>query len=302
MLRARGTLVKPATLAPAGPRMTTHPDQFAAIDGLELRYRLYEAGDGRAEAPLAVIGHGVFSSLDQYAAHPGALELLADRCRVLLYDVRGHGQSEGPEEPAGYSWPKLGEEMLALAAFAGETRPILGGASMSANAALWCAIERPEAVRALVLIAPPPLGPRELRDESETQALRLLATLAAAVESLGLSGASDLIASQPALAAAAPRWAELLRAQNPRTIAPIIRGLDAHPPRDPADYAAITAPVAVFAHPDDPLHPVRSANLLGERIPRCRLHLGPARDYWRDHPDQLAREIIAFLDDLPGQP
>ncbi len=273
--------------------MTTPADQFVTIDGLELRYRLY----GRAEAPLAVIGHGVFSSLEQYAAHPEALEILARRYRVLLYDVRGHGQSEGPQEPAGYSWRKLGEEMLALAAHVGETRPILGGASMSANAALWCAFERPEDVRALVLIAPPPLGPRELHHESETQALQLLATLATAVESLGLSGAADLIAGQPALAAAAEGMAETLRSQNPRTIAPIIRGLHDPSPRGADEYAAIKVPVAVFAHPDDPLHPVRSANLLTERIPRCRLRLGPARNHWRDHPEQFAREIIAFLDD-----
>ncbi len=294
MLRARRAVVKPPALtAHGGTRMTT--DQFAEIDGFELRYRLY----GGDDAPLAVIGHGIFASLDQYAERPEALDILAERYRILLYDARGHGESEGPETPDGYSWGKLGEEMLALAAHAGEERAILGGASMSANAALWCALERPEAVRALVLIAPPPLGPREQRDEAETQALQMLATLAGAVESFGLSGTADMAATMPAFAAAAgPRGTEILRSQNPRTIVPIIRGLHEHTPREPAEYAAIEAPVAVFAHPDDALHPVRSANLLAEHVPGCRLHLGPERDYWQNHPDELAREIIAFLDDV----
>ena len=275
--------------------MTTTEDQFAEIDGFELRYRLY----GSEEDPLAVIGHGIFSSLDQYADRPEGLDLLAGRYRILLYDARGHGESEGPEQPDGYSWQALGEEMLALAALAGEDRPVLGGASMSASAALWCAIERPEAVRALVLIAPPPLGPRELRDESETQALQMLATLAGAVDSFGLSGTADMAANMPAFAAAAgPRGTEILRSQNPRTIVPIIRGLHEHTPRDPAEYAAIETPVVVFAHPDDALHPVRSANLLAEHIPNCRLHLGPERDFWQDHPEELAEKIIAFLDDV----
>jgi pimeloyl-ACP methyl ester carboxylesterase len=215
-------------------------DQFAEIDGFELRYRLY----GNDEAPLAVIGHGIFSSLDQYADRPEGLDVLAERYRILLYDARGHGESEGPEDPDGYSWQGFGEEMLALARLAGEERPILGGASMSANAALWCALERPEAVRALVLIAPPPLGPRELREESETQALQMLGTLASAVESFGLSGTADMAANMPAFAGAAgPRGTEILRSQNPRTIVPIIRGLHEHTPRGPAEYAAVSVPV-----------------------------------------------------------
>ncbi|MCY3646354.1 MAG: alpha/beta hydrolase [Chloroflexi bacterium] len=294
MLRARRAVVKPLALnAYGGIRMTT--DQFTEIDGFELRYRLY----GSDDAPLAVIGHGIFASLDQYADRPEALDVLAGRYRILLYDARGHGESEGPENPDGYSWQQLGEEMLALAAFAGEERPILGGASMSANAALWCALERPEAVRALVLIAPPPLGPRELREESETQALQMLATLATAVESFGLSGTADMAANMPAFTASAGEGGtEILRSQNPRTIVPIIRGLHEHTPRAATEYAAIKAPVAVFAHPDDALHPLRSANLLAEHIPDCRLHVGPERDYWQNHPDELAREIIAFLDDV----
>lgn len=273
--------------------MTAATDQFAEVDSFSLRYRLY----GSEENPLAVIGHGIFSSLDQYADHPDALDILSSRYRVLLYDARGHGESEGPEELGGYSWQALAGEMLALAALAGETRPVLGGASMSASAALWAALEHPGAARALVLIAPPPLGPRELREEAETEALQMLGTLATAVESFGLSGTADMAANMPAFTAAAGEGgAELLRSQNPRTIVPIIRGLHEHTPRDPAEYAAIEVPVAVFAHPDDALHPVRSAHLLADNLPDCRLHLGPERNHWQDHPAELAREIIAFLD------
>ncbi len=276
--------------------MAAAADQFAEIDGFSLRYRLH----GDAGAPLAVIGHGIFSSLEQYADRPEGLDLLASRYRILLYDARGHGESEGPEEPGGYSWATLGEEMLALAAFAGEERPILGGASMSADAALWAAIERPGTPRALVLIAPRPLGPREDWDESETAALGMLVTLASAVESFGLSGTADMAATMPAFTAAAgERAPEILRSQNPRTIVPIIRGLLDSTPRDLSAYAGIQCPVAVFAHPDDSLHPVRSAEFLAGHIPDCRLYAGSERDYWQDHPEELAREIIAFLDTVP---
>ncbi len=297
MLEARAAVVKLPTRFPrldsAMTTSPTPPDQFAEINGCELRYRL----SGPEEAPLAVIGHGIFSTLEQYTERAAALDLLTANYRVLLYDARGHGESEGPEEPAGYSWQTLGEEMLALASLAGEEHPILGGASMSASAALWTASNHPETPRALVLIMPPPLGPREERAQSEMEALQMLATLATAVESFGLSGTASMAESMPAFTATAGDQAvEMLRSQNPRTIVPIIRGLFESPSLDLDACAAISVPVVIFAHPDDPLHPVRSAHLLEQTIPDCRVYVGPERDYWRDHPDELARGINAFLE------
>ncbi|GEM_PF-710068 len=297
MLRARGSVVKLAISNVLVNAMEIVTDQFAEIDGFELRFRQY----GKADAPLAVIGHGIFASLAQYADHPEALDVLSDRYRILLYDARGHGESEGPDKPEGYSWQKFGEDMLALAGEVGGERPILGGASMSAAAALWIAIERPRVARALVLIAPPPLGPRETRDQAEMEALRMLASLGTAIESFGLSGTADMVAKMPALAeAGSVRGMEMLRSQNPRTIGPIIRGLQEHRSRSTAEYASIEIPVVVFAHPDDPLHPIRSAKLLAEHIPDCRLHIGPERNFWQENPQKLAREIVSFLDSLPN--
>ncbi len=276
--------------------MTSVIDQFAEINGSELRYRLY----GGADAPLAVIGHGILSSLEQFSDQSAALDLLAERYRILLFDARGHGQSEGPRDADGYSWRVLGEDMLALAALAGEERPILGGASMSAAGALWAGLEYPHTPRALVLIIPPPLGPRALQSEDERAALRTLSTLAGAVESFGLTDTMQLARSLPGFGAAVAGEdrGDWLLSQNPRTIAPIIRGLFGAPAHDPSAYAAVRAPAIVFAHEGDPLHPIRSAWLLAERLPECRLHIGPEPNYWRDHPQELARELLAFLDEI----
>ena len=276
--------------------MVTAADQFAEIDSFSLRYRLY----GSEENPLAVIGHGIFSSLDQYADRPEALDVLAERYRILLYDARGHGESEGPEEPDGYSWQALGEEMLALAALAGEERPILGGASMSASAALWVGVQRPEtAARARPHRASAPRPPRaagRIRDRGPAHARhprhrrRVLRPLrhrrhgrhhARLHRRRRRRGRGDAAFPEP------PHH----HPHHPRPPRP-------HPAR-PADYGAIRCPVVVFAHPDDALHPIRSANLLAEHIPDCRLHVGPERDYWQNHPEELAREIIAFLDTVP---
>ena len=283
---------------PAGsPMPPSTDDQFAQINGFELRYRLRGAPAG----PVAIIGHGLLGSIEQLGDHEAAFDLLAEHLRILLFDARGHGQSDGPEDAGAYSWESLGQDMLAIADLAGSPRPIVGGASMSAASALWVGVERPEVPRALVIMAPPPLGPRALRAEDERQALQMLDMLATAVESFGLDQTVAMAKTLPGFAASAEEIesrADWLLSKNPRTVFHAIRGLFGAPAHEPADYAKIRAPMIVFAHDGDPLHPMRSAQLLAEHVPNCRLHTGPEPNYWQTHPEEFAHEVLAFLADV----
>ena len=269
-------------------------DQFAEINGFELRYRL----QGDAGQPPAIIGHGLLGSIEQLGDYQSAFDLLAERIRILLFDARGHGQSDGPEDPGAYSWETLGEDMIAIGTLVGGSRPIVGGASMSAASALWVGVERPQVPRALVIMAPPPLGPRSLRGEDERQALQMLDMLATAVESFGLDETVAMAKTLPGFAPTADEIesrADWLLSQNPRTVFHIIRGLFSAPAHEPADYGKISVPTIVFAHEGDPLHPIRSAQLLAKHVPDCRLHTGPEPNYWQRHPEEFAREALAFL-------
>src|SRR5690606_33527094 len=116
---------------------------------------------------------------------------------LLLYDARGHGASDGPAEPAGYTWDTLGQDLTGMIAFAGEARAIVGGASMGAAASLWAAIEQPEQVRGLVLIAPPPLGGPDFQSEAEQAAIQRLDMLSQTVEALGLDQTVQLARQLP---------------------------------------------------------------------------------------------------------
>jgi pimeloyl-ACP methyl ester carboxylesterase len=266
---------------------------FATINGHRLRYHL--AGEG----PLAVFGHGLLGSIESVNDHLGTLDPLRERLRLLLYDARGHGQSEGPADLEGYTWETLGRDMAAFAGHFGAERALFGGGSMGAAAALWVALEQPERVRALVLVMPPPLGPPEIRGPEEKQAIAMLEMLAAAVLNFGVEKTAELARNMPGLSTSAEdmdareRW---ILAQNPLALTHAIRGVIQAPFHDPECYRAIRVPTLVLAHEGDGLHPARAAKLVGDRVPGCRVRIGDSPDYWRAHPDEFIAEVSTFLD------
>jgi len=268
------------------------PDTFAHINGHRLRYRL------QGEGPLAIFGHGLMGSIDALGLDFGELDPLYERVRLLMYDARGHGQSEGPETPDDYTWEALGRDMAAFAAHhAPGERAIFGGGSMGAATSLWVALERPELVRALVIVAPPPLGHAEMRGPAEHQALQLFDVLSAAIQNFGFEKTVELAAMLPG---GTPEETEarrqLLLAQNPRTLLHVLRGVVTSPFHDPEAYRRIAVPTLIVAHEGDGLHPVRAARLLHEAVPGSRLRVAPSSAYWSTHRSEFVDEVLDFLD------
>lgn len=270
-------------------------DLFAEINGHRLRYRLTGSG------PLAVFGHGILGSIEQLVQDPAAIARFEQRLRVLLYDARGHGQSAGPRDPGGYSWETLGLDMAAFIETHADEPAIVGGASMGAATALWVALERPELVRAAVIVMPPPLGHRNMRAPEEQQAIEVLSALGVAIENFGLETTIATLAGWPGLAAteedraARVAW---LSSQNAETVLHVIKGLMGAPFHDPDLYRRIEAPLLVLAHEGDGLHPARAARLLAERAPNARLVLSPESGFWQNNPAAVFDEMEAFLDSL----
>jgi pimeloyl-ACP methyl ester carboxylesterase len=263
-------------------------ESFLTINGLRLRYRL--AGEG----PLAVFGHGLLGSIEQIESHVGSLDALNGMARLLVYDARGHGQSEGPEDAAAYTWETLGLDMVGFADAFGEETAVFGGASMGAASALWAAVERPERVRALVMVMPPPLGPLDIRGPEEHPAVKALDFISAAVQVYGLERTAELARTMPGIPGDPEERAAWVRAQDPRALGFAVRGLINASIHDPEAYRSVRAPTLVIAHEGDPLHPVRAARLLKEKIPHARLTVAPEPGYWRSHPDEFFREVRAF--------
>ena len=82
--------------------------RFTGRDGLELAYR--ETGEGR---PLVLL-HGFAATALQWLDHGPAAALAEQGNRVILPDLRGHGDSARPHDPACYPPDVLADDGLAL--------------------------------------------------------------------------------------------------------------------------------------------------------------------------------------------
>ncbi|HEV3365636.1 MAG TPA: acetoin dehydrogenase dihydrolipoyllysine-residue acetyltransferase subunit [Acidimicrobiia bacterium] len=123
---------------------------FTEVDGIKVRY----ARQGVAEGKTVVLLHGFGGDLDNWLFNTAPLAAVAD---VVALDLPGHGQSA-------VTLPAPSVEALAgfVAAFLdglGVGRAHLVGHSLGAAVAVQLALDRPERVSGLVLVAPAGFGP-----------------------------------------------------------------------------------------------------------------------------------------------
>jgi pimeloyl-ACP methyl ester carboxylesterase len=121
------------------------------VDHLPLHVE--RTGDG----PAVILSHGFGDTGDVWRHQRSPLA--AAGFTVVTWDLRGHGRSPRPDEPAAYSRERaLGDLALLVDAHspAGTPLPVLGGHSLGGYLSLAHAITRPGRVRALVLVAAGP--------------------------------------------------------------------------------------------------------------------------------------------------
>jgi pimeloyl-ACP methyl ester carboxylesterase len=102
------------------------PHYFSAPDGVRLAWR--EVGKGR---PVILI-HGYMSdAITNWMKFQPVAQMVADMgFRVIMPDLRGHGVSERPHDPAAYPLNILASDQFALIDYLGLTDFDLGGYSL----------------------------------------------------------------------------------------------------------------------------------------------------------------------------
>jgi pimeloyl-ACP methyl ester carboxylesterase len=118
--------------------------RFPAHDGLDLAYR--ELGDGR---PVVLL-HGFTSSSSQWIRHGPAITIAEHGYRVILPDLRGHGDSARPHDPVSYPPDALADDGLALIDWLGLDDYDLGGYSFGARIVLRMLVRGARPARAIV--------------------------------------------------------------------------------------------------------------------------------------------------------
>jgi pimeloyl-ACP methyl ester carboxylesterase len=93
----------------------------------------------------------------------GQLDALSRDHKLIVWDMRGHGQSDYPEDPGAYSEASTVADMAALLDAAGEERAIVGGLSLGGYMSLAFHLAHRRRVRALLIID---TGPGYRKDEA----------------------------------------------------------------------------------------------------------------------------------------
>jgi pimeloyl-ACP methyl ester carboxylesterase len=82
----------------------------------------------------------------------GQIDALSRRHKLVLWDMRGHGQSDYPDDPAAYSEAATVGDIAALLDAVGARRAVVGGLSLGGYMSLAFYRAHPERVSALLII------------------------------------------------------------------------------------------------------------------------------------------------------
>ena len=180
-------------------------------NGVAIHYEVHGKG------PTILLSHGYSSTSRMWDDQVAALK---DRYQVIVWDFRGHGESDYPKDGAQYSEALTVGDMAALLDLVGAKTAIVAGLSLGGYMSLAFHASHPERVRALMLFdTGPGFKKDEARDEVErvgAQARRRLRRRAVWRRSTAPTRCgSPAIATRPASPA---RRAACWRKQNDRVI------------------------------------------------------------------------------------
>ncbi|WP_419814960.1 alpha/beta fold hydrolase [Glacieibacterium sp.] len=125
--------------------MTPTHYRFASFDGVELAWT--ELGAGR---PVVLL-HGLFSTAQtNWLKYGAAATIAAAGFRVIMPDLRAHGDSAKPHDAAAYPQDVLARDVEALVAHLGLSDFDLGGYSLGARTTMRCLVREMTPRRAVL--------------------------------------------------------------------------------------------------------------------------------------------------------
>jgi 3-oxoadipate enol-lactonase len=111
------------------------------VDGCRLSYWV----DGPERAQALVLSNPIGSTVEMW---DGQVERFSESLRVIRYDTRGHGRSDG--RPGEYALDQLGRDVLAVLDAVGIWRAHFCGISLGGITGLWLGVQAPERIGRLI--------------------------------------------------------------------------------------------------------------------------------------------------------
>ena len=240
----------------------------------------------RGDGPVILLAHGYGATAGMWTDQ---LDALSDHWRVVALDLRGHGQSDSPDDPALYSEAHTVADMLAVLDATNTDRnaqAVIGGLSLGGYMSLAFHCAHPERTRALLLFD---TGPGYRSDEARAGWNRFAERQALKFEERGLD--------------ALPRGEETARAthRSATGLALAARGMLAQTDAHVIDaLPEIDVPVLVLVGGRDEAY-FASTDYMAGKIPGARKVViddaGHAANL--DQPQAFNAAVRAFLETLP---
>jgi pimeloyl-ACP methyl ester carboxylesterase len=123
-------------------------------DGVQIYYEVH------GEGPVILLSHGYSSTSGMWK---GQIEPLTKTHKLVVWDMRGHGQSDYPEDQGAYTEAATVADMAALLDAVGAKTAIIGGLSLGGYMSLAFNRVHPDRVTALLIFD---TGPGYRNDEA----------------------------------------------------------------------------------------------------------------------------------------
>ena len=114
-------------------------------DGVNIHYDV----QGPARGLPVLLSHGHAAAMPTWAPQVAALR---ERFRVITWDLRGHGRSAAPDDPARYTVEHTVADMAAILDACGIARAVIGGHSLGGVMSFQFQLRHPERVLAMAIL------------------------------------------------------------------------------------------------------------------------------------------------------
>ncbi len=243
-------------------------------NGVNIYYEIHGSG------PTVLLTHGYSATAEMWKPNIAAL---SPRYRLILWDMRGHGQSDSPNDPTAYSEEATVADMAALLDAYSVEQAVIGGLSLGGYMSLAFHLAHPGRVKALMLLD---TGPGYKRDEPRGGWNKRSETTAREYETKGLAAlgrSAEVLASNHRSAQGLAHAARGMLAQRD---ARVINSLD-----------SIKVPTLVLVGAkDEPF--LAATDYMASKIPGATKIVIPDAGHAAniDQPEAFNQAVLTFLE------
>jgi 3-oxoadipate enol-lactonase / 4-carboxymuconolactone decarboxylase len=245
--------------------------------------------EGPDDAPVVMLANSLGTTLEMWDDQAAAL---ADRYRVLRFDMRGHGLS--PVPPGPYTVDELADDALALLDRLGIRRVMFCGLSLGGAVGMTIAARAPERLERLVLCCTAlEFGPAsQWHDRAATARSEGMDAIAPAGVERWLTPAAPADVRQ--------RFDAMLRAQPPDGYAACCEAIAALDLR--GQMTGVRLPTLTIAGDDDPVTPPAKLEAIRAEIAGARDEVIPGARHIAnaEHPAFFTHVLAGFLAESAG--